>query len=145
MFGPQTGAGHLAGWDRGVGSPSTERGGRQLQWGWSEGEIQEFVEQREREALSWGPFVFARVCKGWRKAQLKVGAPLRTRVESDISRAHGAQGVADAAAIGPDVQACFDTTRHAHFVFIDGVKDMVAAPCQDRKLRQMQPLKKRAR
>ena len=29
-------------------------------------------------------FVFARVCKEWRKAQLKVGAPLRTRVESDV-------------------------------------------------------------
>ena len=29
-------------------------------------------------------FVFARVCKGWRKAQLKVGGPLRTRVESDV-------------------------------------------------------------
>ena len=29
-------------------------------------------------------FVFARVCKGWRKAQLKVGGPLRTRVMSDV-------------------------------------------------------------
>ena len=29
-------------------------------------------------------FVFARVCKGWRKAQLKVGGPLRTRVKSDV-------------------------------------------------------------
>merc|ERR1711965_65905 len=29
-------------------------------------------------------FVFALVCKGWRKAQLKVGGPLRTRVESDV-------------------------------------------------------------
>ena len=29
-------------------------------------------------------FVFARVCRGWRKAQLKVGGPLRTRVESDV-------------------------------------------------------------
>merc|ERR1712075_4340 len=28
-------------------------------------------------------FVFARVCKGWRKAQLKVGGRLRTRVRSD--------------------------------------------------------------
>ena len=57
------------------------------------------------------------------------------------ARALGAQGVADAAAIGPELQACFDTTRHAHFVFIDGVKEMVAAPCPDRKLRQMQPRK----
>ena len=29
-------------------------------------------------------FVFARVCKHWRKAQLKVGGPLRTRVRSDV-------------------------------------------------------------
>ena len=29
-------------------------------------------------------FVFARVCRGWRKAQLEVGGPLRTRVESDV-------------------------------------------------------------
>mgnify|MGYP003326911780 CR=1 FL=1 len=29
-------------------------------------------------------FVFARVCKPWRKAQLKVGGPLRTRVGSDV-------------------------------------------------------------
>merc|ERR1739848_450275 len=30
-------------------------------------------------------FVFARVCKPWRKAQLKVGGPLRTRVMSDVA------------------------------------------------------------
>ena len=29
-------------------------------------------------------FMFAMVCKGWRKAQLKVGGPLRTRVCSDV-------------------------------------------------------------
>ena len=29
-------------------------------------------------------FVFAMVCKPWRKAQLKVGGPLRTRVMSDV-------------------------------------------------------------
>ena len=29
-------------------------------------------------------FVFALVCRGWRKAQLKVGGPLRTRVMSDV-------------------------------------------------------------
>ena len=28
--------------------------------------------------------MFARVCKPWRKAQLKVGGPLRTRVKSDV-------------------------------------------------------------
>ena len=30
-------------------------------------------------------FVFAMVCRGWRKAQLKVGGPLRTRVWSDVA------------------------------------------------------------
>ena len=29
-------------------------------------------------------FMFARVCKHWRKAQLKIGGPLRTRVASDV-------------------------------------------------------------
>ena len=29
-------------------------------------------------------FVFAMVCKPWRKAQLKVGGPLLTRVKSDV-------------------------------------------------------------
>ena len=28
--------------------------------------------------------MFARVCKGWRRAQRKVGGPLRTRVASDV-------------------------------------------------------------
>ena len=40
------------------------------------------MEKREREGNCL--FVFARVCKGWRKAQLKVGGPLRTRVKSDV-------------------------------------------------------------
>ena len=52
------------------------------EWGWSEGEIQEIMEERKREGNCL--FVFARVCKGWRKAQLKVGGPLRTRVKSDV-------------------------------------------------------------
>ena len=29
-------------------------------------------------------FIFALVCKPWRKAQLKVGGPLRTRLDSDV-------------------------------------------------------------
>ena len=52
------------------------------EWGWSEGEIQEVMEERKREGNCL--FVFAVVCKGWRKAQLKVGGPLRTRVKSDV-------------------------------------------------------------
>ena len=57
------------------------------QWkreGIPEAEIQERLEKRKRLGPSRGLFVFARVCKGWRKAQLKVGGPLRTRVLSDV-------------------------------------------------------------
>ena len=51
---------------------------------WDEGEeeIQEEMERRKREGNCL--IVFARVCKGWRKAQLKVGGRLRTRVWSDV-------------------------------------------------------------
>merc|ERR1712075_45294 len=51
-------------------------------YGYSEDEIQEKMAQRKREGL--GLYIFARVCKPWRKAQLKVGGRLRTRVESDV-------------------------------------------------------------
>jgi len=50
--------------------------------GCSEEEIQERMAERERDGNCL--FVFARVCKGWRKAQLKVGGRLRTRVRSDV-------------------------------------------------------------
>ena len=50
--------------------------------GWTEQRIQEEIARRKREGPSL--FVFAMVCKGWRNAQLKVGAPLRTRVLSDV-------------------------------------------------------------
>ena len=49
---------------------------------WTEEEIQEEMERRKREGNCL--YVFARVCKPWRKAQLKNGGPLRTRVESDV-------------------------------------------------------------
>ena len=39
--------------------------------------------QRERDGNCL--LVFAMVCKEWRKAQLKVGGPLRTRVNSDVA------------------------------------------------------------
>ena len=52
------------------------------EWGWSEERIQEEMAKRKRKGNCL--FVFARVCKGWRKAQLKVGGPLRTRVHSDV-------------------------------------------------------------
>ena len=50
--------------------------------GWNEELIQERMAERKRDGNCL--FVFARVCKGWRKAQLKVGGPLRTRVDSDV-------------------------------------------------------------
>ena len=50
--------------------------------GWDEREIQEEIAWRKH--FSNCLFVFARVCKHWRKAQLKVGGPLRTRVKSDV-------------------------------------------------------------
>ena len=53
------------------------------QWGRSEEKIQEEMAKRKRDG-NCPLFVFARVCKDWRKAQLKVGGPLRTRVESDV-------------------------------------------------------------
>ena len=51
-------------------------------WYWPEKDIQEEMAKRKRDGNCL--FVFAMVCKPWRKAQLKVGAPLRTRVESDV-------------------------------------------------------------
>ena len=50
--------------------------------GWSEGEIQQRMAKRKRDGNCL--FLFARVCKGWRKAQLKVGGQLCTRVKSDV-------------------------------------------------------------
>ena len=60
----------------------TEAGYLKGALGWPEERIQDHMAERKREGL--GLFVFARVCKGWRKAQLKVGGPLRTRVKSDV-------------------------------------------------------------
>ena len=48
----------------------------------SEGNIQVIMAKRKRAGNCL--FVFARVCREWRKAQLKVGGPLRTRVHSDV-------------------------------------------------------------
>ena len=45
---------------------------------WTEERLQEEMAQRKRDGNCL--LVFAMVCKGWRKAQLKVGGPLRTRV-----------------------------------------------------------------
>ena len=49
---------------------------------WSQDLIQRKMAQRKRDGNCL--FVFARVCKEWRKAQLKVGGRLRTRVKSDV-------------------------------------------------------------
>ena len=48
----------------------------------SETRIQEKMAKRKRDGNCL--FIFARVCKEWRKAQLKVGGPLCTRVRSDV-------------------------------------------------------------
>jgi len=52
------------------------------EWGRSEEYIQENMAKRKSDGNCL--FLFARVCKHWRKAQLKVGGPLRTRVWSDV-------------------------------------------------------------
>ena len=49
---------------------------------WTEEKIQKAMAQRKGDGNCL--HVVARVCKQWRKAQLKVGGPLRTRVESDV-------------------------------------------------------------
>ena len=49
----------------------------------SEEEIQEEMAKRKRDGNCL--FVFALVCRGWRKAQLKLGGPLLTRVLSDVA------------------------------------------------------------
>ena len=51
-------------------------------YNYSKEDIEEEMAKRKRDGN--GLFVFARVCKKWRKAQLKVGGPLRTRVLSDV-------------------------------------------------------------
>ena len=50
--------------------------------GWRDKKIQERMAKRERDGNCL--FLFARVCKPWRKAQLRVGGPLRTRVRWDV-------------------------------------------------------------
>ena len=49
---------------------------------WTEETLQERMAKRKVDGNCL--FVFARVCRAWRKAQLKVGGPLRTRVQSDV-------------------------------------------------------------
>jgi len=50
--------------------------------GWSEEEVEEKMGRRKRDGNCL--FVFALVCKEWRKAQIKVGGRLRTRALSDV-------------------------------------------------------------
>jgi len=49
---------------------------------WTEEGIQREIAERNHQGNCL--FVIARVCRRWRKAQLKVGGPLRTRVGSDV-------------------------------------------------------------
>ena len=50
---------------------------------WTAERIQRKMAKRRRDGYC-PLFVFARVCKNWRKAQLRVGGRLRTRVKSDV-------------------------------------------------------------
>ena len=50
--------------------------------GWRDKKIQEEMAKRKRDGNCL--FVIARVCRRWRKAQLKVGGRLRTQVQSDV-------------------------------------------------------------
>ena len=69
-----------------VAQTEAEEAARLKREGKSEQYIQRQMALRKRNGNCL--FVFARVCKPWRKAQLKahlkVGAPLRTRVRSDV-------------------------------------------------------------
>ena len=58
---------------------------------WLKEEEPDWTEERLQKHMAWRKrvgncplFVFAMVCKPWRKAQLKVWGPLRTRVKSDV-------------------------------------------------------------
>ena len=51
--------------------------------GYPEDRVQKTMAKRKAEGNCL--FVLALVCKEWRKAQLKVGGPLRTRVHSDVT------------------------------------------------------------
>ena len=46
--------------------------------------LQRLMAKRKHEDGNCCLLVFARVCQGWRMAQLKARAPLRTRVFSDV-------------------------------------------------------------
>ena len=46
--------------------------------------LQKEMKRQKREGPSRGLFMIARVCKEWRKAQLKVGGPLHTQMDSDV-------------------------------------------------------------
>ena len=73
-----------------VAQTEAGRAAQLKEWGNSEGFIQQVMAKRKRDG-NCPLFVFARVCRGWRKAQLKVGGPLRTRVRSDVIMAGRAE------------------------------------------------------
>ena len=72
---------HVAQTEAGWAAQQKERGWVEER---SEENIQREMAKRERDSPSRGLFVFAMVCKPWRKAQLRVGGKLRTRVPSDV-------------------------------------------------------------
>ena len=74
-------------------------------------------------------FIFARVCRGWRKAQLKVGGPLRTRVESDVLLPGQAELAKWALAEGCPRKRQFYTTNMAHEAALYGHRELVQWLC----------------
>ena len=68
-----------AGWAAWLKSDSSLRSGVRYR---TEQDIQRHMDNRQRDGNCL--FVFAMVCRNWRKAQLKVGARLRSRVCSDV-------------------------------------------------------------
>ena len=80
-------------------------------YNYSKEEIEKEMAMRKRNG-NCPLFVFARVCKPWRKAQLKVGGPLRTRVESDVLLPGSAALAKWALAEGCPREDGYDTMAH---------------------------------
>ena len=93
---------------------------KETEWAWREQHRSPYIlgelEKRTREGL--GLLAFAMVCKPWRKAQIKVGGPLRSRVMSDVILPGRVELVKWALAEGcPRERASYDTmaTRAAEY------------------------------
>ena len=94
---------------------------------YNEGYINERLEERKSEGRCL--YVFARVCKEWRKAQLKVGGPLRTRVYSDVILPGRAELVEWALAEGCPREGDGYYTTMAHYAAEYGHLELVQSLC----------------